>query len=360
MKYEIEDSCGVPTLAKLVELYSKGKGEVYLYYGIIDDSENENENAKHLREFTKWIKRPSYIEFYNNYRNIKLNDKSTEESLKKFLMKYKDYMSITPFLSKDLYNFYILMIEYKNDPKLKTKVSEEIKRLEISREDYNDIWWANKIDSAIFNRFHGDVGTMGFHVNPNFLYQTNEIYPDNGKKSKFYINAGYDTYKFAKFFQDKCKQRNLNYYFKVVDSCDRYEETRSDKLCIYTKPEDAEKFLQIILEVRDEHQEIKYRKPPLTCFYTIDKFIGIGIDMEGEGTSYNSVMSQICFQVMEKLFKGIPKQQLMNYVKQNPSLLITLKDEIMQEAIKFGIFNKNVYPGNNSNKHYGNSEPEQK
>lgn len=355
MKYEIEDSCSVPTLTKLVELYSKGKD---LYYGIIDDSENENDKEKHSREFLEWIKIPSYIESYNNYRNIKLNDKSTEESRKKFLMKYKDYRSITPFFSEDYHNFYLLMKKYEKDTNLGTKVLEEMERLKISPEEYNDIYFANSMYVYLQHIFHG-VDTMGFHVNPKNLYQTDKKYIDNEKYyRKFYINAGYDTYKFAKFFQDKCKQRKLNYYFKVVDPYSRNEEKRSDKLCIFTKPEDAEKFLQIILEVRDEHQEIKYRKPPLTCFFTIDKFIGIGTDIEG--TSYNSRMSQICFQVMEKLFKGIPKEQLMNHVKQNPLLLITLKDKIMQEAIKFGIFNKNVYPGNNSNKHYGNSEPEQK
>ena len=84
MKYKIEDSCSEDTLMKLVQLYSEGDYYEYLYKRIVDDSENENDKEKHSREFLEWIKRPSYIECYNNYRIKKINDKSTVESLKKF------------------------------------------------------------------------------------------------------------------------------------------------------------------------------------------------------------------------------------------------------------------------------------
>ena len=96
---------------------------------------------------------------------------------------------------------------------------------------------------------------MGFHVNPQNLqlYDTG-VKKQNGEM-KFYINAGTDTYKFASLFQERCEELGINYYFKVIDARRTEEYNRNDKMCIYTEQKEAEKILEIIQKVIQEHPE---------------------------------------------------------------------------------------------------------
>lgn len=73
---------------------------------------------------------------------------------------------------------------------------------------------------------------------------------------KFYINAGTDTYKFASLFQEKCENLGLNYYFKVAHAYKEAEYKRNDKMCIFTERKDAEKFLEVIQQVKEEGKQL--------------------------------------------------------------------------------------------------------
>lgn len=143
---------------------------------------------------------------------------------------------------------------------------------------------------------------------------------------KFYINAGTDTYRFASLFQEECEKLHVNYYYKVVDARKEDEYKRNDKMCIYTKQSDAEKILEIVEQLIRKHPEINFKNPPILTG-VIGKYIGVGMD--NNETSYNKIMSKICYNTLEENFRGIPRENIMNFIKEHPEKLQQLKNAIM-------------------------------
>ncbi len=189
--------------------------------------------------------------------------------------------------------------------------------------------------------FGGGEGVMGFHVNPQNLLDTNMHHDKIKSEMKFYINAGYDTYKFARLFQIKCLEREINYYYKVVNP-EKGEQKRADKLCVYTDLENAETFLQLMKEVREENPDIHYRKPPLLAG-TIQDFIGVGTDnISKSRESYNYTMAKICFSTMETVFAGIPKDKIVDTVRERPDMLQRVKDMIIIQASEKGLSEEKI------------------
>lgn len=176
---------------------------------------------------------------------------------------------------------------------------------------------------------------MGFHVYPKALTLSGNVADREKSEMKFYINAGIDTYKVARIFQEKCKENNLNYYFKVANA-NKGEHCRADKMCIYTSFKNAEKFLDIIREIKIENPDIIFDKPPIFTG-RIDDFIGVGTDHIGGGSSYNSIMSKICLESMEKVFNGIKREDIMEHIKMHPEKLQELENEIIGKAKEFGL-----------------------
>ena len=180
--------------------------------------------------------------------------------------------------------------------------------------------------------FQGGFGIMGFHVN-----KANLGLCMNGKKwdkddLKYYINAGTDTYKFARLFQEECEKKGLNYYYKVANG-DSHEYTRCDKMCIYTPYKDAINYLEIIKKVIEEHPEFKYEKPPLTTG-VIDEYIGVGQDPK-KG-SYNQIMGEILINVFNKQFQGIERKDIKEYVESHSGIIDAIRTELIEEAKKYG------------------------
>ena len=170
---------------------------------------------------------------------------------------------------------------------------------------------------------------MGFHVNPQNLqlYDTGEK-KQNGEM-KFYINAGTDTYRFVSLFQERCEELGINYYFKVIDARKTEEYKRNDKMCIFTEQREADKMLEIIQKIIQEHPEIEFRNPPMLAG-KIGEYVGVGMDpvINERLSSYNHTMSKICFDSISGVFKDIPRENLMNFIKEHPEKLQQLKNTL--------------------------------
>lgn len=189
----------------------------------------------------------------------------------------------------------------------------------------------------IENRFDGGPGVMGFHIYPQLL-QIMDTGMDREKgEIKFYLNAGIDTYKVAQLFQQKCEQAKLNYHFKVVNADRDFEFRRTDKMCIYTELKDAKKFLEIIREIKVENPDINFQQPPILAG-RIDGFVGIGMDkIKGKNTSYNAIMSEVCYDAVTSVFQNISREQIPALIDSHPEILYKLKEKIKQRAKEIGL-----------------------
>ena len=333
------------TIQQLVELYASGKvtNSNSLYRQITDfDSGNENDKQKYLYEFQENILFPNLAELYNNMKFGRDETIPNDPRVKKIFTKLKDYEELDNYATqnhtRDIYRIYNNMNLYEDS---KNKYLNELRRLNLTDEELDFRLMVGWMKKQLINRFNGGVGIMGFHVNPQNLKCANRQPNREKSEMKFYINAGYDTYRFARIFQEKCKQNNLNYYFKVVNPYNG-EHKRSDKLCIYTELKDADVFLQLIKDISVEHPDIEYGKPPLFAG-TIQDFIGVGTDNISENrSSYNYEMSKICFSIMEKFFKGMSKNEILNIIKRNRELLEKIKSMIVSQAISLGLSSEKI------------------
>ena len=181
------------------------------------------------------------------------------------------------------------------------------------------------------------TNTMGFHVNPQSINPDNKMINNYSKNIniKFYVNVGADSYQFANLFQKKCEEKQMNYMYKVVDAWTAdSEDHRKDRICLWSSYEDAEKFINILKEIKKEHPEFDYQKPPIICG-TIDDFIGVGIDFGG--SSYNHSMSIICTSAIENIFGKINKEEILKIISNNPNKLNELRNEIKRLAKEKGL-----------------------
>lgn len=348
----------INVIKKIVELYINlpsistnkiVKKESDLYHDITHyDFCFSNDKTKHVDEFWNNIGYPCINELYNNIKRSKNDEFYNDIITRTIINKFKDYNELIEYISNNeypeldpKYNEFMYHYNYSNKYSQESFIAFKEKysiNIPIENIKFNIFTYAT-YNKLIF-RFK-DVeggGSMGFHINPQNLKSQDANYHNLNSEMKFYINAGYNTYRFAKYFKEKCEQKNLNYYFKVVDPLYN-EQERSDKLCIYTEYENANTYLQIIKDIIKEHPDIKYRKPPLTAGI-IQDIIGVGSDTISHGGSYNQKMSEICFNTLENFFKGKNKTEVINTIDKNSNLLYIIRENIIKHARELGLSEK--------------------
>ena len=347
------------TIRTLIKLYATSKSvnpDDFYRQVIYYDNENSNDMQKHLKEFQENIMIPNFTKLYANIIKEKNNPIMNDQRVRRIFERFKTYDEFCDYVyqsnARDIYSLYNNM---KSSPNNKHTYINKLSDFHLSNEELNFRILAGWIErNLVQDAFDGGEGIMGFHVNPQNLKQTNAN--KQQPQMKFYINAGYDTYRFARYFQEKCEQRNLNYYFKVVDPY-KQEHERADKLCIYTDFNNADIFLQCIEEVRKEHPEIRYRRPPLIAG-TIQNYIGVGTDgVLKSGASYNSGMSEICFGAMKNVFNGIPKKDILDMVKRKPELIKKVRDMIIGQATRLGLSQEKICIMENAKSRLGKQVP---
>lgn len=369
------------TLEKLIDIYVNGREnggteEITngdgMYKRITDYGSNNNSNQIiYQEEMSKYIRLPNLQRLYSNLQRLDIDqyDRKCEDIIKSIREKYRnnpteEEQQLQIFQRANIYplkKFKSILNGFDSYEKFSAfcnkhqKAITEIQRANLypSTNGLNkirDIGYSDdqierlKLCSTFYNyldrAFSGGPNVMGFHVNPQAMLQNST---DRVKDEiKFYLNAGEDTYRFAQLFQQKCEEKGINYYYKVVDAYKESEYKRTDKMCIYSEFKNAQQILDIIRELREQNIDINFENPPLLTG-TIDDFIGVGTDhISLGGKSYNHEMSKICFNAMEKVFKGIPKKDIQSVVKSNPSKLEELRQEIITRAKSLGLSEEKV------------------
>lgn len=248
--------------------------------------------------------------------------------------KFENYHEFTDYYSKKLEQIEPLLEKIKNNPK-----KRDIRKTKLSEEELELANLMVEFKNMMEKQF---TGSMGFHVFPQKWQSTKDFIPCIETEMKFYLNAGKDTYKVAQMFQQKCEDGNLNYYFKVVHG-DNDEYKRTDKMCIYTDFRTANDFIKIIREIRRENPGIKFDNLPLLTG-KIDDFIGVGTDYITK-LSYNLDMSQVCMEVLDKMFKGVPKAKIGAYIQKNPGIVKQIRAELIAKARALGLSEEKICVG---------------
>ena len=330
---------------------------------------NQNES---IMQFEKYIKIPNLDRLYEKIKDLdfvrnldefvaqKINEiqsmnisaiekESQIEKLKKktlyplsrfrpILGKFGSYHEFYDFFNeKNLWQARSIYQKIELFPSLKDEYLQELKGLGLTDKQIELSKMMSKFMDLMNNRFSGGEGSMGFHVYPQNLQITDTGIDRENADIKFYLNAGIDTYRVAQLFQRKCEQSKLNYYFKVVNA-ERIEEyKRSDKLCIYTEFKDAEKFLEIVREIKKENPDINFKNPPILTG-KIDNFIGIGMDhIDKNKGSYNGKMSNVCYEAISDIFKNTPRASIPALIDKHPEILYKLREIIKQQAKEMGL-----------------------
>ena len=118
---------------------------------------------------------------------------------------------------------------------------------------------------------------------------------------RLYLNTeSTDTELVASMFVDKCREKNLPFYFK-------YDEfgNRDDTIVVYSDTEHLDQYISILRELKKENEELFSRahKPPVLTG-KIDGWIGYGAEPQllpnGERTSFNEVRSKAIEKAIRK------------------------------------------------------------
>lgn len=311
--------------------------QLYSYYSKIDNTEYDS----YCKNVISYLKTDYHMSDYDVLEYI--HDHFPLYPLtnyKKIFEKYSTFAALESDWNKyRLYELSNHIFNYEMYPHLKDtyekRLRDKMRSMNIPFESYPVIKKMNVLRNKLKSSFIPGGDIMGFHVNPYKLNKATE--KPKASEIKFYINAGEDSYKFAYYFQKICEKNNLNYYYKVVNPEDN-EEKRSDKICIYSTYEDAEKFLKIIKYIKENHPEFKYEKPSVLCG-TIDDVIGVGQDYINNGSSYNYVMSEIVLDAIQTVFNDIPKEKILASVisETTPRRMAELIKEIKVNAEKNGL-----------------------
>lgn len=364
------------TVRKILDIYcnakvNNGTEEINdaddLYKRVIDyGKENENSQIEYVSEFDRYIRLPNLDKLYANIglEDFEAFDKQVEKIQREIearpISDMEKQRMIRKLHKKTMYplsQFKILFNTFKRFseiekvyheqgiarieqvlinialyPSQKEKYMQELKQFGLTEKQIENREIMTTFRRKMNNRFYGGEGIMGFHVNPQNLQVYDTGINEEKGEMKFYINAGTDTYKFASLFQERCERLGINYYFKVVDAYKQDEYERNDKMCIYTERKDAEKFLEVIQQVKEENPDIILKSPPLLTG-KIEGNIGVGMDnISSEGKSYNQEMSTICFETIKEFFKNMPRDQIQEFIKANPQVIEQLKSEMIAKV----------------------------
>lgn len=369
------------TVRKILDIYcnakvNNGTEEINdaddLYKRVIDyGKENEKSQIEYVSEFDRYIRLPNLDKLYANIglEDFETFDKQVEEiqrgiesrpisdiekrskirklhkktmyPLSKFKILFNTFKSFSEiekvYDEQGIAKIEQVLINIALYPSQKEKYMQELKQFGLTEEQIKNREIMTTFRRKMNNRFYGGEGIMGFHVNPQNLQVYDTGVNEEKGEMKFYINAGTDTYKFASLFQERCERLGLNYYFKVVDAYKQDEYERNDKMCIYTERQDAEKFLEVIQQVKEENPYIILKSPPLLTG-KIEGNIGVGMDnISSEGKSYNQEMSTICFETIKEFFKDMPRDQIPEFIKANPQVIEQLKSEMIAKVQSTGL-----------------------
>ena len=366
---EIKNTFDENKILEILKLYCNNNNN--LYNILVHDHKFQDYTTNTYKvNFLHYIQNPYISELYNSLKNLDLEatDKNISEYIEKIknrndlnpiqiydtidsverywlypLSKYKEifnkfnsYEELLQYLEKMNFNSIDKDIEnialFPNNPTVLNQAKENIKnKINISNKDLEELLLVNKLKNKLRIKFWGGVGIMGFHVNKTRVNPSDET--NQKAEIKFYINVGTDSYQFANIFRKKCQEKNIDYSFKVVDPYRHKEYERVDKICIWSSFEDAERIVNVLKEIKKEHPEFDYQKPPLLCGM-IDNFIGVGQDFN---SSFNHGMSMIIEDTINNILGTNNKQEILKIVSSNPNKLTEIKNEIIKQAEAQGL-----------------------
>ena len=374
------------TLLELIKLYVEEDNiSDYMFYKKVIKNENisEEERKRYYKNYLDYVFLPCNSAKYNTLASYEF--KRHDEILRNYLENtiktrpdYNEKMEKEARSYAEKHFFYPLstyskifdeyktyddfMNEYENKnldkanrlflnidlyPSYKERYTKELDQMGFTENEKEKYKLMCKLNRKLVNSFSGGPNVMGFHVNPSNLLRrgAHEYNPE----MKFYINAGEDSFKVARIFQTMCQQKGINYYYKVVNPTIG-EETRSDKLCIFSTFNDAPTFVSMLKEIRENNETINFRKPPLFCG-TIDGFIGVGEDPKRD--SYNTMMSECFVKGMHDTFKNVTRDNILPMIKNNPSKIDELLGNVITEIENRGYDNKKICISNEAKKKLG-------
>ena len=367
---EIKNTFDENKILEILKLYCNNNNK-NLYNILVHDHKFQDYTTNTYKvNFLHYIQNPYISELYNSLKNLDLEatDKNISEYIEKIknrndlnpiqiydtidsverywlypLSEYKEifnkfnsYEELLQYLEKMNFNSIAKDIEnialFPNNPTVLNQAKENIKnKINISNKDLEELLLVNKLKNKLRIKFWGGVGIMGFHVNKTRVNPSDET--NQKAEIKFYINVGTDSYQFANIFRKKCQEKNIDYSFKVVDPYRHKEYERVDKICIWSSFEDAERIVNVLKEIKKEHSEFDYQKPPLLCGM-IDNFIGVGQDFN---SSFNHGMSMIIEDTINNILGTNNKQEILKIVSSNPNKLTEIKNEIIKQAEAQGL-----------------------
>lgn len=158
------------------------------------------------------------------------------------------------------------------------------------------------------------------------------LFNDSHFDHRFYINIKPERiYEFLSIFLDKCREKELPYYFKFEERGGNH--ARADTLIIYTKQDNLLNYYEALKEMAKENPELKdmVGKPALLVG-EIDGWIGYGEDAHQEGESYSSTRSTIFYDAMdEALIEALRKNEIVLTDKKSQ---ISLREYVLDAAFK--------------------------
>ena len=317
------------TIKELINIFSKRQDK--LYYDITHNSGNEKIDANaYMEQFDANIFWPFTENDWKSYTPSE-EERDTYSKFKSFeeLWNYTDQFDSN--IQKALSNYF----HYSRSPEQAQYAQKSKRELqEISGKADEIIKATSLMKKILKSHTYHDENIMGFHFDSQLHDKTPKR---ETPEVKFYINAGEDSYKVAKLFLDKCREQNMeSYYFKVVDPMYK-EQSRTDKLCIYSTVEHAKSFLEIIRQIKIENPNINFNKPPLTTG-VIDNFIGFGTDTLDNDLSYNQTIAEVVEEGLREFFSkmNVEYSQAFEYIKQNPDMLKQIRQVLIQKSVDKG------------------------
>ncbi len=198
--------------------------------------------------------------------------------------------------------------------------------------DLNDADLRDWIDyRAVMEEFQ-NPRAMGFHLDRNL----------KDEKMKLYIDAGADTYELASMFSTISEEQGIIPNFKVVSGNVESEVNRKDRLCIYIDDLTLmPKYIEILEKIKSERPDFKMEKPMPTVG-SIDNWIGIGTDSV-KGSSYNKDICGIITEVCNRYFSNIDQNTINEFIKLNPQVLNTIRQDIQKMCIEQGKSSEKIY-----------------
>lgn len=330
-----------------IDATDEKKQKSELYSKIVTQEDTSFDSEKYKEDFNDLLNF-AYSKLYNNLKlrcenkydtfsfNIDVLKKIFEEcdTYDKFQSKVSSVKDSE--LKNDLRQMKFLLSGRKEAGTIEEALSYKSAKQTISEEEIKELAPYIVLDDMIRSKFQNRKDyVMGFHINSDKTYEVDET--NEPDEIKFYVNAGDNTCKVATLFAEKCEQRNLKYYFKVADP-NRGEEDRSDKMCIYSALKNASTFYSILQEIKQENPDIIFKDAPILTGKIVDG-IGIASDFKQEGKingTYNNVVSYICIDALNKVFKGIDKKEIKNLIEQQPEFVESVKKELQSRMVNLG------------------------